>query len=76
MAERSSRILAGALEAEVEVHVSSLTHEGDESGNRLVVRNGQAKPRSLITRKVPLKVWIQRVDDRRVDERTGEKMYF
>ena len=43
-------MLAAALEAEVDAYVSSLiSDEVDEHGHRLVVRNGHAEPRSLVT---------------------------
>ena len=71
------RMLAAALEAEVCAYVSSLTHETDETdedGHRLVVRNGHAEPRSLITGARPIEVRAPRVDDRRVDE-DGERIW-
>jgi len=49
VAEGARRMLAAALEAEVEAYVSSLSDEVDEHGHRLVVRNGHAEPRSLVT---------------------------
>ncbi len=76
VAEGARRMLAAALEAEVEAYVSSLIHEVDEQGHRLVVRNGHAEPRSVVTGAGPLEVRAPRVDDRRVDEETGEKMRF
>ena len=76
VAEGPRRMLATTLEAEVEAYVSSLTHEVDEHGHRLVVRNGHAEPRSLVTGAGPLEVPAPRVDDRRVDEGTGERMRF
>jgi putative transposase len=76
VAEGARRMLAAALEAEVEGYVSSLTHEVDEDGHRLVVRNGHAEPRSLVTGAGPIQVRAPRVDDRRVDEETGERMRF
>jgi putative transposase len=69
-------MLAAALEAEVDAYVSSLSDEVDEHGHRLVVRNGHAEPRSLVTGAGPLEVQAPRVDDRRVDDVTGEKMRF
>jgi transposase-like protein len=69
-------MLAAALEAEVDAYVSSFTEERDEHGHRLVVRNGHAEPRSLVTGAGPLQVRAPRIDDRRVDEVTGEKMRF
>jgi putative transposase len=69
-------MLAAALEAEVDAYVSSLSDERDEQGHRLVVRNGHAEPRALVTGAGPLEVRAPRVDDRRVDDVTGEKMRF
>jgi putative transposase len=76
VAEGARRMLAAALEAEVDAYVSSFTEELDEHGHRLVVRNGHAEPRALVTGAGPLQVRAPRVDDRRVDEVTGEKMRF
>jgi putative transposase len=76
VAEGARRMLAAALEAEVEAYVSSLVHEVDEHGRRLVVRNGHAEPRSLVTGAGPLEIQAPRVNDRRVDEGTGERMRF
>ncbi len=39
--EGARRMIAAALEAEVEEYVGSLVEEVDEDGKRLVVRNGQ-----------------------------------
>jgi transposase-like protein len=76
VAEGARRMLAAALEAEVDAYVSSFLDEVDEHGHRLVVRNGHAEARSLVTGAGPLEVRAPRVDDRRVDEVTGEKMRF
>lgn len=38
LAEGARRMLAAALEAEVDAYLSSLIHEVDEDGHRLVVR--------------------------------------
>ena len=76
VAEGARRMLAAALEAEVDAYVSSLVDEVDEHGRRLVVRNGHAEPRSLVTGAGPLEVRAPRVNDRRVDEVTGERMRF
>jgi transposase-like protein len=76
VAEGARRMLAAALEAEVDTYVSGLSGERDEKGHRLVVRNGHAVPRSLVTGAGPIEVQAPRVDDRRVDEVTGEKMRF
>ena len=42
-------MLAAALEAEVDAYVTALADERDEQGHRLVVRNGHANARSLVT---------------------------
>jgi transposase-like protein len=74
--EGARRMLAAALEAEVEAYVSSFLGEVDEHGHRLVVRNGHAQERSLVTGAGAVSVRAPRVDDRRVDEVTGEPMRF
>ena len=76
VAEGARRMLAAALEAEVDAYLMSLTDERDDQGRRLVVRNGHAVPRSLVTGAGPIEVRSPRVDDRRVDETTGERMRF
>ena len=76
VAEGARRMLAAALEAEVDAYVTALSDELDEAGHRLVVRNGHAVARSLVTGAGPIEVRAPRVDDRRVDEATGEKMRF
>ena len=76
VAEGARRMLAAALEAEVEGYVASFVDERDDQGHRLVVRNGHAVSRSLVTGAGPIEVRAPRVDDRRVDEVTGEKMRF
>lgn len=76
VAEGARRMLAAALEAEVDAYVTSFADERDDQGHRLVVRNGHANSRSLVTGAGPIEVQAPRVDDRRVDEVTGEKMHF
>ncbi len=76
VAEGARRMLAAALEAEVDAYVSSFTGEVDEHGRRLVVRNGYAEARSLVTGAGPLEVRAPRVNDCRVDEVTGERIRF
>jgi transposase-like protein len=49
VAEGARRMLAAALEAEVDAYVSALTDERDGTGHRLVVRNGHAQPRTVTT---------------------------
>ena len=76
VAAGARRMLATALEAEVEAYVSGLVDELGDDGHRLVRRNGHAEPRTIATGAGPLEVRAPRVDDRRVDPATGEKMRF
>jgi len=72
----AERMLAAALEAEVEAYITSLEDEHDEDGHRLVVRNGHARPRTITTGAGRIEVEVPRVDDRRIDELTGERCRF
>ncbi|MCX4784260.1 IS256 family transposase [Streptomyces sp. NBC_01264] len=74
--EGARRMLAAALEAEVEQYIAELTSERDEAGRRLVVRNGRHRPRSVATAAGPVEVAAPRVNDKRVDAGTGERERF
>jgi transposase-like protein len=74
--EGARRMLAAALEAEVDQYIAELAAEKDEAGRRLVVRNGRHRPRSVTTAAGPVEVTAPRVNDRRVDEATGQRMRF
>ena len=74
--EGARRMLAAALEAEVDQYIAELTGEKDEAGRRLVVRNGRHRPRSVTTAAGPIEVTAPRVNDKRVDEATGERKRF
>ena len=63
----AQRLLAAALEAEVESYLSQHADARDEAGHRLVVRNGHAPERSIQTGLGNVEVRRPRVDDRRVD---------
>ena len=69
------RMLAAALEAEVAAYIAAHAVELDEQGRRLVVRNGHAKPRQVLTSAGAVEVAAPRVNDKRVDE-TGERRRF
>lgn len=69
-------MLAAALEAEVNQYIAELAAETDEAGRRLVVRNGHHRPRTVVTAAGPVEVRAPRVNDRRVDEATGERKRF
>ena len=45
--EGARRMIAAALEAEVEEYVGAFVDEVDEDGKRLVVRNGRARERGV-----------------------------
>ncbi|MGX4690173.1 IS256 family transposase [Streptomyces sp. JNUCC 63] len=74
--EGARRMLAAALEAEVDQYIAELAAERDERGRRLVVRNGHHRPRTVTTAAGPVEVRAPRVNDRRVDEATGERQRF
>jgi putative transposase len=65
--EGARRMLAAALEAEVDAYTAALVDEVDERGRRLVVRNGHARPRVVATGAGPIEVAAPRVNDKRVD---------
>src|SRR5436190_19481843 len=74
--EGARRMLAAALEAEVDAYLAELAGERDEQGRRLVVRNGHAQPREVMTAAGAVAVRAPRVNDKRVDEQTGERRRF
>ncbi len=47
--EGARRMLAAALEAEVAAYIAAHADQLDERGRRLVVRNGRAEPRQVLT---------------------------
>jgi putative transposase len=70
------RMLAAALEAEVDAYLVEFAGERDEAGRRLVVRNGHAKPRQVTTAAGAVEVSAPRVNDKRTDPVTGERRRF
>jgi putative transposase len=70
------RMLAAALEAEVAAYVAAHADLYDERGRRLVVRNGHARPRQVLTSSGAIGVTAPRVNDKRVDEVTGARRRF
>jgi putative transposase len=74
--EGARRMLAAALEAEVDDYLAAHAGERDERGRRLVVRNGHARQRQVTTSAGAIPVRAPRVDDRRVDPATGERARF
>ena len=59
------KLLAQAVEAEVEQWINDHAHLTDEQGHRQVVRNGHAHPRQVVTGLGPVEVTMPRVHDRR-----------
>ncbi|MFF9788987.1 IS256 family transposase [Streptomyces nigrescens] len=74
--EGARRMLAAALEAEVNAYIAELADQRDEYGRRLVVRNGYHQPRKVTTAAGVVEVKAPRVNDKRVDEETGERKRF
>src|SRR5215207_3502007 len=74
--EGARRMLAAALEAELDDYLAAHAAERDESGRRLVVRNGHARQREVTTAAGAVAVRAPRVDDRRTDLVTGDRIRF
>jgi transposase-like protein len=74
--EGARRMLAAALQAEVEAYIEQFAGERDKNGHRLVVRNGTAEPRTVLTSAGAVEVVAPRVNDKRTDPATGERMRF
>ncbi len=62
------QMIALALQLEVAEYIENHAQLRDENGQRLVVRNGTAKPRTIIVGATPVTVQAPRVDDRRTGE--------
>jgi transposase-like protein len=74
--EGARRMLAEALQAEVDAYIAQFSAERDERGRRLVVRNGSHQPREVLTSAGAVGVVAPRVNDRRIDPDTGERARF
>ena len=70
------QMLAAALQAEVATYVAAHAGEVDESGRRLVVRNGYHAEREVTTAAGAVTVRQPRVNDKRIDEVSGERRRF
>jgi putative transposase len=69
------RMLAQALEAEVQAYIEAARDERDERGHALVVRNGRARSREILLGAGAVEVRAPRINDKRVDE-DGERRRF
>jgi transposase-like protein len=65
----AQRLLAEAIEAEVEQYVQTHGTERDERGHRVVVRNGHLPARKIASGLGPIEVQAPRVEDRRAGRR-------
>ena len=74
--EGARRMLAEALQAEVDAYVAQLAGERDENGRRLVVRNGYHQSREVLTSAGAVEVTAPRVNDKRTDADTGDRKRF
>ena len=72
----AQRMLAVALEAEVDVYLERHREVRDDRGHALVVRNGHARPRTVVTGAGAIEVSAPRVNDRRVEEASGKRSRF
>jgi putative transposase len=72
--EGARRMIAAALELEVEEYVSRLRHLRDEQGHALVVRNGSGKERTVHLSAGAVKVKAPRVNDRRPEVRFSSRI--
>jgi transposase-like protein len=70
------QMLAAALKAEVAAYVEQFADHLDEDGRRLVVRNGYHREREVLTAAGAVSVTAPRVNDRRVDPDSGERLRF
>jgi len=74
--EGARRMLAAALQAEVDAYVAQFVDERDANGRRLVVRNGSHQSRQVLTSAGAVPVQAPRVNDKRIDPATGERTRF
>ena len=65
--EGARRMLAEALQAEVDAYIAQFTAERGENGRRLVVRNGYHQGREVLTSAGAVEVTAPRVNDKRTD---------
>jgi putative transposase len=74
--EGARRMIAAALKAEADEYVERFADERDGDGKRLVVRNGRARERRLTVGSGTVAIRAPRVNDKRVEEESGERQRF
>jgi putative transposase len=73
----AQKMLAQALQVEVDAYLKAAEGERDEhTGHALVVRNGYHNERRVLCGAGTIEVRAPRINDRRVDEQTGERKRF
>ena len=74
--EGARQMLAAALQAEVAAYIEAHADQVDQHGRRLVVRNGSHAPRQVATAAGAVPVRAPRVNDKRIDPVTGQRVRF
>jgi transposase-like protein len=74
--EGARQMLAAALQAEVAAYIGQFAEARDDHGRRLVVRNGSAEPRTVLTSAGAVEVTAPRVNDKRTGPDSGSRMRF
>src|SRR5207344_1507587 len=74
--EGARRMLAEALQAEVDAYIAAHAAERAGTGRRLVARNGSHEPREVLTSAGAVEVTVPRVNDKRTDPDTGDRKRF
>jgi putative transposase len=74
--EGARRMIAAALKAEADEYIERFADERGEDSKRLVVRNGRARERRVTVGSGTVPVRTPRVNDKRIDEETGERRKF
>ena len=74
--EGARRMLAEALQAEVDAYIAAFAAERDGNGRRLVVRNGSHQSREVLTSAGAVEVTVPRVNDKRTDPVSGQRIRF
>jgi transposase-like protein len=69
------RMLAEALEAEVDAYIETARGERDENGHALVVRNGHANEREILLGAGSVAVRTPRVNDKRLEDDGNRKKF-
>jgi putative transposase len=74
--EGARRMIAAALRAEADDYVARFEDEVDEHSHRLVVGNGRARERKVTVGSGTVPIRAPRVNDKRIEEETGERQRF